>query len=41
MKMNVFATQDKVMSDTESTRGLMLAAVKLTTVEVTEVATVA
>jgi hypothetical protein len=36
MRMAVFALQDKVKPDTENVRGLNLAAVKLTTVQVTK-----
>jgi hypothetical protein len=36
MKMQIFATRDKVKSDTENVRGLNLAAVRLTAVQVTE-----
>jgi hypothetical protein len=34
MRMNMFAAEDKAKPDTENIRGLNLAAVKLTTVQV-------
>jgi hypothetical protein len=36
MRMNIFAAWDKAKPDTENVRGLKLAAVKLTTVQVTK-----
>jgi hypothetical protein len=36
MSMNMFVVQDKAKPDTENIRGLNLAVVKLTTIQVTE-----
>jgi hypothetical protein len=36
MRMNMFAVQDKAKPDVENIRGLNLAVVKLTTVQVTK-----
>jgi hypothetical protein len=36
MRMNMFAAQDKAKPDIENVRGLNLAAVKLTTVQITK-----
>jgi hypothetical protein len=36
MRMNMFVEQDKAKPDTENIRDLNLAAVKLTTIQVTE-----